>query len=138
MQSTQLLIGLDAAIFAASILLCLALRFGLGPWMAWYVLVGGWMVAVPPGLKLGVFWLFGVNRILWRYARTVDFVTVAAASTLASVVLFIVSYVIAPEILGPAKLPRSVIALDWFVTTVAVLAPRWRRRMSWNEKSPVS
>src|SRR5688572_6866286 len=69
-------------------------------------------------VRLGVSWAFSLNTGRWRYSGTRDVVRLVAASTVGSVAFFLLTrgWTVLPIV------PRSIILLEWLLTTNAMAA----------------
>lgn len=100
-----------------------ALRLPLGPLFLAYLPQALAMVGLALLVKPVIYYLFGLYRRVWAYASTRELRLIVAAVSTASIVLALIM-VILTLILTPFQLyqgfPRSVLAIDWLLSLVAV------------------
>jgi FlaA1/EpsC-like NDP-sugar epimerase len=72
-------------------------------------------VAAVVGLKLLAFWMLGSFRGWWRYATFADFVGLAEAATLGSVMVVLFNNFVARPLI-----PRSIVIIDWAATILVL------------------
>ncbi|HEY0673040.1 MAG TPA: hypothetical protein VGD27_12260, partial [Longimicrobiales bacterium] len=75
-------------------------------------------VLVLVAVRLGVNWMFGLNTSRWRFSGTRDVLRLAGASTVGSIVFFVLTR----GWLGLPTVPRSIIVIEWLLTTNATAA----------------
>ena len=69
-------------------------------------------------LKPVVFKMLGIYRIYWKYIGLRELTKLAASSTLGSTAVAVVLVILISIQIGlPAAFPRSVVAIDWVIST---------------------
>lgn len=118
-----------------------ALRLPLGPLFLSYLPQALIMVGVALLVKPVVYYLFGLYRRVWAYASTRELRLIVAAVSTASIVVALI-LVILTVILTPFELyqgfPRSVLAIDWLLSLVAVGGLRFSLRLLSESRLPGS
>ena len=105
-----------------------ALRLPLGPLFVYYLPQAYWMVGIALLIKPLVYFNFGIYRRVWAYASTRELRLITVAVTLASVIVALVVVLLTP--LGVYQgFPRSVLAIDWLLSLVAVGGLRFSLRV---------
>jgi FlaA1/EpsC-like NDP-sugar epimerase len=73
------------------------------------------LLSIP--FRLGILWLGGVYRVLWRHASARDFLRLGVAGAIAGFLnLLLGGYVLAPLGLIPSRVPLSVLTFSWVIT----------------------
>ena len=90
--------------------------------LGFYILIALWV-------KVPVFYLLGLYRMIWPYVSFDDLVSIFKAVTLSSIILGAIFFILRGEedLLEP--LPRSVLIVDYFLTLFAIGGLRSTRRI---------
>ncbi len=105
----------DLVVVGAAFVVAIHLRYGgaLSPEVGELML---WALPGLPGLKLLVFYAFGLYEGIWRHAGTPEVIRVAGASAVASLVTGMALFLVADPVGGVV----SIFVLDWGVATAGV------------------
>jgi FlaA1/EpsC-like NDP-sugar epimerase len=131
----------DLFLIAVSVLGSFALRFELGGFFVSFLPQALRMIVIALVIKPIVYYFFGLYRRLWAYASIREVLlivsAVTAASTLVSVAVTVMAYyqARAPGYLG---FPRSVLVIDWLLSTVLVGGLRFSSRFFAESRSTAS
>lgn len=106
-------VGADLAVVGASFVIALHLRYGGAPPEELRLLTYRGLPAII-GVKLIVFYAFGLYRGIWRHAGTPEIVRLLAASALSTLLS------LAGWALWTGELPVALFVIDWMVATAAV------------------
>ncbi len=88
------------------------LRFELA-WPGMYTRAFWLTLPVLVGIRLGLARAFRLSTRRWRFLDTEDVLRLVLATVVGSVVFFVLTWVVGV----PARVPRSVVALEWVLTT---------------------
>lgn len=131
LRNRILLLG-DIFLIAVAVLGSFALRFEFGA-LFWYYLPQAWrMMLLAVILKPIVYYFFGLYRRLWAYASIREVLLIVTAVTTASVLLSVGITALAfiqvqqGNYLG---FPRSVLVIDWLLSTILVGGLRFSSRL---------
>lgn len=117
-----LLMAIDCLIVSLIPLLALWLRFeGNIPVEYWHKYIAGLPYFV--GIRLVIFWAFGLYRRLWQYASIHELLLITASVTTGSIVL------VAVGAFTQQMLPRSTYLISWIFTIVAIGTSRLALRV---------
>jgi len=92
-------------------------------------------MVVSPLVKLPIFYAFGLYARYWRYVALNDLLTICVAVTVASVSFALAAF-LAMGVHIVASFPRSVPAIDWMLTLLAVAGIRVAVRVYAEARSP--
>ena len=125
----------DAVIMAVALGLAYAMRFeGFPPrlYFKQFMLIVPYMII----LRLVIFWLFGVYRLVWRYISLSDLPRILLATATGSAITMVARFLARPLFaligvkLGPviATVPYGVLAVELVLTILGLVAARsaWR------------
>lgn len=118
----------DLVLIVASVFGSFALRLELGPLFVYYLPQAITMIVVALLVKPIVYYLFGLYSRVWAYASTreLKIITAAVSITSAVVALIIASLTFLQYYQG---FPRSVLAIDWLLSLLAVGGLRFALRL---------
>ncbi len=124
LSRASLSIGHDAIMAAASFVLSLYFRLGHNPFdygdgLALRGTVAFTLVAV------AVFWFMGLHRGVWRYSSVVDLLQITRAVSLAILIFVLMLF----WMTRLEAMPRSSLAINWFVLIALLGGPRLLFRM---------
>jgi FlaA1/EpsC-like NDP-sugar epimerase len=105
-----------------------ALRLPLGPLFIYYLPQAFWMMGIALLVKPVVYYTFGLYRRVWAYASTRELRLIVAAVTTASVIVSVIMIVLTTLQLYQG-FPRSVLAIDWLLSILAVGGLRFTLRI---------
>lgn len=117
------IITLQTVLIALSYVLTFELRFDYAPDQSMHAVMMHSLVIVIL-VKLSIFQLFGLLRGWWQYVGLNDLFDIAKATTASAVVL----YSLLLFIFSTDGYPRSVVAIDWFLTVIFVGGARFAVR----------
>lgn len=81
-------------------------------------------------LRLVVIWRSGAYGVLWRHGGASDFIRIGAAGAIAGGLELIIGGIVAPSLgLLNARLPLSILVLDWLVTILGPTGSRVIERL---------
>jgi len=90
-------------------------------------------------IKLGIFWLAGLYRRLWRYASIGDLECILTAGVVSSVAcLFIGAIALPATRLVAQRLPLSVLVMDGILSMAAIALPRLLVRISLRHRRAIA
>ncbi len=97
--------------------------------LIWYILI---IIAV----KLLMFWLFGLYRIIWKYASVKDMLAIIEAVVSSSILMVVVFYILGYPIkffgqqlnFSLPYFPRSIFIIDFILTIVLISLSRFSGR----------
>jgi FlaA1/EpsC-like NDP-sugar epimerase len=119
---------IDVVLIIITVIGSYVLRLELGPLFNFYIPSAYWMVGVALIIKPIVYYLFGLYRRLWIYASMQELrliiTSVSTASVLVSAVM--ISLFTFDAFTG---FPRSVLAIDWLLSILAVGGLRFAVRL---------
>ena len=122
----KLLAGMigDLFLVAASFILAQYLRFeGAPPFWQVVLLSNGLPIMI--GVKIPVFYFFGLYRGIWRHAGTPELIRIAGASLVGSLLAFIIIILV----YQPLYYSQSFFVIDFIITIVSVSAIRFGFRL---------
>jgi FlaA1/EpsC-like NDP-sugar epimerase len=105
-----------------------ALRTDLGPLFVFYLPQAYWLVGIALIVKPIVYFVFGLYRRLWAYARTQELKLIVVAVSTASVMVSIVVVILRAVQVLP-NFPRSTLPIDWLLSLVLVGGLRFSLRV---------
>ena len=111
-----------------SVLGSFALRLPLGPLFNYYLPQAVWMFSVALIIKPGIYFSFGLYRRVWAYASTRELKLITVAVTTASVAVSLTVILLA-SLRVYTGFPRSVLAIDWLLSLLAVGGLRFALRL---------
>jgi len=123
----MLLIG-DLLMIVVSVLGSFALRLPLGPLFIYYLPQAAWMFSVALIIKPTIYFSFGLYRRVWAYASTRELKLITVAVTTASVAVSLTVILLA-SLRVYTGFPRSVLAIDWLLSLLAVGGLRFALRL---------
>lgn len=109
----------DLFMIVVSVFASFALRLPLGPLFLDYFPQALWMTGVALVVKPVVYFNFGLYRRVWAYASVKELKLISAGVTAASVVVVLIVILLTPLNLYRG-FPRSVLAIDWLLSILAV------------------
>ena len=121
------LIG-DIALIIVSVLGSFALRLDVGE-LPFYFPAALLMCAVALGIKIPVYFFFGLYRRLWIYASTGELRLITVAVTSASVLTSGVMLLLIGAGLVLPGMPRSALGIDWLLSLVLIGGSRFALRI---------
>ena len=133
-QNRFVLVG-DVALIVISVLASFALRLDVGE-LPYYFPAVVLMCAVALGVKLPVFYFFGLYRRLWMYASIGELRLITAAVTTASVLTSGVMAVLIVTGRVLPGMPRSALGIDWLLSLILITAPAQGPRTHRLEATP--
>ena len=120
----------DALALSGALFLAYAFRFESLTWHPDHTVTFGVFLAVSLPIKLGLFYLFGLYRRLWRYAGVAELERILLATALAAVASVLLGAALLPfSGLTPVRVPLSVLAMDAVFTAGVVALPRMLLRV---------
>jgi len=123
----MLFIG-DLLMIVVSVLGSFALRLPLGPLFIYYLPQAAWMFSVALIIKPIIYFGFGLYRRVWAYASTRELKLITVAVTTASVAVSLTVILLA-SLRVYTGFPRSVLAIDWLLSLLAVGGLRFALRL---------
>lgn len=130
----MLLIG-DLLMIVVSVLGSFALRLPLGPLFIYYLPQAVWMSSVALIIKPVIYFSFGLYRRVWAYASTRELKLITVAVSTASVAVSLIVILLA-SLRAYTGFPRSVLAIDWLLSLLAVGGLRFALRLLAESRSP--
>lgn len=125
----------DLLLIAACVIGSFALRLPLGPLFVFYLPQALVMTAIALVVKPVVYYLFGLYRRVWAYASMRELKLIIAAVSTASIIVALIIVLLTP--LGIYQgFPRSVLAIDWLLSLVAVGGIRFSFRLIAESRTP--
>jgi FlaA1/EpsC-like NDP-sugar epimerase len=118
----------DLILIVASVFGSFALRLELGPLFLFYLPQAFTMIVVALLVKPLVYFSFGLYSRVWAYASTRELRIIAAAVSIASVIVALV-IVLLTFLQYYQGFPRSVLAIDWLLSILAVGGLRFAMRL---------
>lgn len=118
----------DLILIAVCVMGSFALRLPLGPLFIYYLPQALWMMVITLLVKPVVYYTFGLYRRVWAYASTKELRLIIAAVTTASVIVSVIMVVLTTLNLYEG-FPRSVLAIDWLLSILAVGGLRFTLRL---------
>src|SRR3989304_4771362 len=126
-RNRMLFIG-DLLLIVGSVLGSFALRLPLGPLFIYCLPQAGWMFSVALIIKPIIYFGFGLYRRVWAYASTRELKLITVAVTTASVAVSLTVILLA-SLRVYTGFPRSVLAIDWLLSLLAVGGLRFALRL---------
>ncbi len=118
----------DLVLIIASVFGSFALRLELGPVFVFYLPQAVTMMVVALLVKPVVYYFFGLYSRVWAYASTRELKIITAAVSIASaIVALIITLLITLQYFQ--GFPRSVLAIDWLLSLLAVGGLRFAMRL---------
>lgn len=124
----------DLILIAVCVMGSFALRLPLGPLFIYYLPQALWMMVITLLVKPVVYYSFGLYRRVWAYASTKELRLIIAAVTTASVIVSVIMVVLTTLQLYEG-FPRSVLAIDWLLSILAVGGLRFTLRLLGESRS---
>ncbi len=124
----------DLILIAVCVMGSFALRLPLGPLFIYYLPQALWMMVIALLVKPVVYYIFGLYRRVWAYASTKELRLIIAAVTTASVIVSVIMIVLTTLQLY-VGFPRSVLAIDWLLSILAVGGVRFTLRLLGESRS---
>jgi len=124
----------DLILIAVCVMGSFALRLPLGPLFIYYMPQALWMMVITLLVKPVVYYTFGLYRRVWAYASTKELRLIIAAVTTASVIVSVIMVVLTTLNLYEG-FPRSVLAIDWLLSILAVGGLRFTLRLLGESRS---
>jgi FlaA1/EpsC-like NDP-sugar epimerase len=118
----------DIALIIISVLGSFALRLDVGE-LPFYFPAAALMCVVALGVKIPVFFLFGLYRRLWIYASTGELRLITVAVTSASVLTSGVMLLLISAGMVLPGMPRSALGIDWLLSLVLIGGSRFALRI---------
>jgi len=118
----------DLILIAVCVMGSFALRLPLGPLFIYYLPQAFWMMGIALLVKPVVYYTFGLYRRVWAYASTRELRLIVAAVTSASVIVAVIMIMLTTLQLYQG-FPRSVLAIDWLLSIMAVGGLRFTLRI---------
>ncbi|MCL4866191.1 MAG: hypothetical protein KJZ47_09880 [Gemmatimonadales bacterium] len=120
----------DAVALSGALFLAYAFRFESLTWHPDHTRTFGVFLLASLPVKLGLFYLFGLYRRLWRYAGVAELERILLATALAAVASILLGAALLPfSGLTPVRVPLSVLAMDAVFTAGVVALPRMLLRV---------
>ncbi|WP_102960775.1 polysaccharide biosynthesis protein [Mangrovicella endophytica] len=113
----------DVLIAACSITVAMGLAWGWAPLLTYWQIWA--LILAYTGLSAIIFPLFSLNRGAWRYASLLDVLSIVKAVTTINIVFMLGNFIL----FRGAYLPRSAVAISWFVMIVGLGGPRLAYRL---------
>lgn len=121
----------DLLVLGLGILVGYLTRFEGGD--GWQVLGGhiGYLI-LGPIAQVGILWLGGIYRVIWRHSSSRDFIRLGTVATVAGFIgLILGAFVLAPLGIITSRVPLSVLVLVWLITILGPAAVRASLRLSY-------
>jgi FlaA1/EpsC-like NDP-sugar epimerase len=118
----------DLVLIIASVFGSFALRLELGPVFVFYLPQAVTMIVVALLIKPFVYYSFGLYSRVWAYASTRELKIITAAVSIASVVVALIIALLT-TLQYYQGFPRSVLAIDWLLSLLAVGGLRFTMRL---------
>lgn len=115
----------DAVLLLTAGLTAFVVRFESVAWVGDNLsLVGPYLLAAIP-LRLGLFYMFGLYRRLWRHASIGELKVLVAAAAAGGMVAAILGLLLLPALhITPTRIPFSVVFIDGILASIVVALPR--------------
>ena len=117
-----ILIG-DLVVIVVSLFISYILRLDLWLVLAGYIHQAFVILCIALLVKPLIYYFFGLYRILWRYAGMREYRRVIIAGLSAAMVVWLLA-IFAVNIGWISVFPRSVIMIDWILSTLGILGLR--------------
>jgi FlaA1/EpsC-like NDP-sugar epimerase len=124
----RLLFLVDLVLIVASVFGSFALRLELGPVFVFYLPQAVTMIVVALLVKPVVYYLFGLYSRVWAYASTRELKIITAAVSIASAIVALI-IILLTTLQYYQGFPRSVLAIDWVLSLLAVGGLRFVMRL---------
>lgn len=124
----RVLLAGDLVLIIASVIGSFALRLPLGPVFVFYLPQALTMVVVTLLVKPLIYYAFGLYSRVWAYASTRELRLITAAVSIASAVVALI-IVLLTFLQYYQGFPRSVLAIDWLLSLLAVGGLRFAMRL---------
>ncbi len=132
------LLILDVQLLALSTLLAYLVRFEGFSWGPDQGRIAVVFLAVAIPVKILVFYAVGLYRRLWRYASVAELESLLLATAVAGIASSLLGAVVLPGLGAvPARVPLSVLFIDWCLTGAAVSLPRLLLRIAARRRNGV-
>ena len=118
----------DLILIVASVFGSFALRLELGPLYVYYLPQAITMIVVALLVKPLVYYSFGLYSRIWAYASTRELKIITAAVSIASAIVALI-IVLLTFLQYYQGFPRSVLAIDWLLSLLAVGGLRFTLRL---------
>lgn len=118
----------DVVLIIASVFGSFALRLELGPVFVFYLPQAFTMIVVALLVKPVVYYLFGLYSRVWAYASIRELKIITAAVSIASAVVALI-IILLTTLQYYQGFPRSVLAIDWLLSLLAVGGLRFAMRL---------
>ena len=118
----------DLVLIIASVFGSFALRLELGPAFVFYLPQAITMIVVALLVKPTVFYLFGLYSRVWAYASTRELKIISAAVSISSAIVALI-IILLTTLQYYQGFPRSVLAIDWLLSLLAVGGLRFAMRL---------
>ena len=118
----------DLILIVASVIGSFALRLELGPLFLFYLPQAFTMIVVALLVKPLVYYSFGLYSRVWAYASTRELRIITAAVSIASAIVALI-IVLLTFLQYYQGFPRSVLAIDWLLSLLAVGGLRFALRL---------
>ena len=118
----------DLVLIIASVFGAFALRLELGPVFVFYLPQAVTMIVVALLVKPVVYYSFGLYSRVWAYASTRELKIITAAVSIASAIVALIIALLT-TIQFYQGFPRSVLAIDWLLSLLAVGGLRFAMRL---------
>jgi FlaA1/EpsC-like NDP-sugar epimerase len=118
----------DLVLIIASVFGSFALRLELGPVFVFYLPQAVTMIVVALLVKPFVYYSFGLYSRVWAYASTRELKIITAAVSIASAVVALIIALLT-TLQYYQGFPRSVLAIDWLLSLLAVGGLRFSMRL---------
>ena len=118
----------DLILIIASVFGSFALRLELGPLFVYYLPQAITMIVVALLVKPLVYYSFGLYSRVWAYASTRELKIITAAVSIASVIVALIIALLT-FLQFYRGFPRSVLAIDWLLSLLAVGGLRFALRL---------
>lgn len=133
----RLLFAGDLILIVASVIGSFALRLELGALFIYYLPQALTMVVVALLVKPLVYYSFGLYGRVWAYASTRELRIITAAVTIASAIVGLIIFLLT-FLQYYQGFPRSVLAIDWLLSLLAVGGLRFSLRLLAESRSGVA
>jgi FlaA1/EpsC-like NDP-sugar epimerase len=118
----------DLVLIIASVFGSFALRLELGPVFVFYLPQAVTMIVVALLVKPVVYYAFGLYSRVWAYASTRELKIITAAVSIASAIVALIIALLT-TLQYYQGFPRSVLAIDWLLSLLAVGGLRFAMRL---------
>lgn len=133
LRNRTLLLG-DLFLIVVSVLGSFVLRLNLGPLFLDHVVRAIWMIGIALVIKPVVYYQFGLYRRLWTYASIQELKLIVIAVSSASVLVSVTVTILQALGVFPG-FSRSVLAIDWLLSLLAVGGLRFSLRILFETQS---